>query len=337
MGTYRLLLALCVLYSHVFGQIAGWNIGVVAVISFFIISGYVMSLLIVRHYPDRNDLLRFYADRSARLFPQFLAYLALTLLAMKLVGFTDVFLRDVGPIQIALNALMLPLGFYMFGLEHALIIPPAWSLGLEVTFYIVFPFFLGLQRGAKVMAIAASVVVFCAAFAGFIDTDWFGYRLLPGLFFIFATGSALAQRKWPPALTLSFACGAMLLLLFLPNMYTKLYNKEVVAGIIVGIPAVYLLGRIPFSSFDELMGNLSYGVFLNHFLLLRVINHFDGSRMLVPLLSLGLAWISYALIERPALQLRRNLRRSSRGSRIDRGYGNSNVPEKVMIWPDTTG
>lgn len=48
MGAYRLLLALLVALSHMGVKFWGVNLGVVAVISFFIISGFVMTSLIER-------------------------------------------------------------------------------------------------------------------------------------------------------------------------------------------------------------------------------------------------------------------------------------------------
>ncbi|MCP1831707.1 peptidoglycan/LPS O-acetylase OafA/YrhL [Bradyrhizobium sp. USDA 4532] len=309
MGTYRLFLAFCVLYAHAFGEIAGWHIGVVAVISFFIISGYVMSLLILKHYTAPTDFARFYLDRAARLFPQYLFYLGLTLLTVKLLGITNIYLQDRGPVYVAANSLILPVGYYMFGLDHALYLPQAWSLGLELTFYLTFPVFWHSPKALKIALACASMLIFAAAIGGIVDTDRFGYRLLPGVFFIFVTGSALAKREWTfVSLTGIATLAAMLLILAMPTLYAVHYNKEVVAGIIVGIPAVYLLSKMRFSGFDELLGNLSYGVFLNHFLLIWIADHFDVSRVLMPFASLAMAWVSYSIIEQPALHLRRRLR-----------------------------
>lgn len=73
MGRLRYFLAIMVVLSHTQVDFLGFAPGVTAVVSFFLISGYVMTLLIGRHYnsPDRIGL--FYLDRAARLYPQFLA------------------------------------------------------------------------------------------------------------------------------------------------------------------------------------------------------------------------------------------------------------------------
>jgi len=42
------------------------------------------------------------------------------------------------------------------------------------------------------------------------------------------------------------------------------FNKEVLLGLLLGIPALALTRTKDFSAWDESLGNLSYGVFLNH-------------------------------------------------------------------------
>ena len=52
MGLLRLFLAYMVLLSHAGVRIATYNGGVVAVIGFYLISGYVMAGLLRRYYDD---------------------------------------------------------------------------------------------------------------------------------------------------------------------------------------------------------------------------------------------------------------------------------------------
>lgn len=80
MGTYRLILALLVLVSHMGLTVLGLNPGVVAVISFFMLSGYVMTALIKRYYLAPRSIPDFYLDRLMRLQPQYLFYLTLSVI-----------------------------------------------------------------------------------------------------------------------------------------------------------------------------------------------------------------------------------------------------------------
>jgi peptidoglycan/LPS O-acetylase OafA/YrhL len=113
------------------------------------------------------------------------------------------------------------------------------------------------------------MLVFGIAFFGLINTDWYCYRLLPGTFFIFAAGAALADPKairseFPRALIVLSAIAA-LATFSSHSLYAMRDNKEVSTGVVVGVGAVTLLRNYRFKAFDQLLGNLSYGVFLNHF------------------------------------------------------------------------
>lgn len=313
MGAYRLFLAFCVLESHVFGAVMGWDIGVVAVISFLIMSGYVMAMLVGKYYPTIASSPAFYADRAARLFPQYLFYLVAILLCAHFIGLNAPFLYNRGPIYILLNALILPLGFYMFGLNTALYNPPAWSLGLEFCFYLVFPFFWQLPSRWKYVCIALSLVVSIIALTGTINSDWFGYRLLPGTFFIFIIGTALARpdkiSRYYPAFIGGLAAVALVVVMADKRLYDLPYTREVLGGIVVGVIVVSFLKSKRFSQIDEFLSNLSYGVYLNHFLVLMLVQHYHLSLFLVPAVSPVLAYVSYNLVEKPALRWRHHLRK----------------------------
>jgi hypothetical protein len=66
-GYYRLALAVCVLFSHFGLFVGGYDQGQSAVIGFFLLSGYVMTLLLGKHYPKLWQAPGFYVDRLARI------------------------------------------------------------------------------------------------------------------------------------------------------------------------------------------------------------------------------------------------------------------------------
>jgi peptidoglycan/LPS O-acetylase OafA/YrhL len=319
-GAYRLLLAVLVAVSHMGKLFMGFNPGVVAVISFLLISGFVMTSLIERNYKAPEKIGRFYLDRALRLYPQFLFYFvaSCTVIYFLLPGtpqWAELTFRN-----IAASLAIVPLGFYMFGASGVWIVPPAWSLGLEMCFYLVIPFLL-IYR-ARGVAFALSVAVFIPACLGFINTDYYGYRLLPGVLFIFLCGSYLYK---PQAKGLAIAAGTAVAaaLIFVAIMAgwieRRPSNAEVAAGIALGIPAVYVLTKLKFHRIDEFLGNISYGVFLNHFVVIYFlhglwpITSFDWQKVaLVLVLSFLLSGVSYYCVERPALKFRHALRAGSK-------------------------
>jgi len=327
MGIYRLLLALAVVLSHIGIVVHGKNPGVVAVVSFFLLSGYVMTALIERHYASTASFPRFLLDRSMRLFPQFLFYSALTLALIVLFRPESEFISELTPWTAAMNLTMLPLNFFRH-FPHALTVPQAWSLGLEAQFYLAIPFILVL--GLRVPAMLLSLSFFLLPFFDVIDPDTWSYRMLPGTLFIFIIGSFLRTNDRKPLVIFAYAASAVLCALSAINQAIKFPLFEVTFGIVIGVPIVIALKKFKFGEFDELAGNLSYGVYLNHFFViwcLQIAGLPRSSSLYIPILlavSLLLAWVSYELVEKRVVAARHRIRKSPHSIGI--GTPSANVP-----------
>jgi peptidoglycan/LPS O-acetylase OafA/YrhL len=314
-GAYRLLLAMLVAISHMGVTFVGFNPGVIAVVSFLIISGFVMTSLIERNYSAPEQISLFYVDRVLRLYPQFLLYFVASCVVIY-------FLLPGTPQAAALTAKniitslpIVPMGFYMYGITVPEILPPGWSLGLEMCFYLLIPFLIIYK--ARGVAFAASVAVFIVASLGYINTDVYGYRLLPGVLFIFLCGSYLYKTQVKGALIASVTTviATLMFLAIVAGLTPRLpFNAEVTAGIALGIPSVFLLSKLTYHRIDEFLGNISYGVFLNHFVVMYFLRAFwpvEYSALIITavlVLSFALSSASYYCIERPALKLRHALR-----------------------------
>ncbi|MNL13443.1 Acyltransferase family protein [compost metagenome] len=250
-----------------------------------------------------------------RLYPQFLFYFVVSCAVIYFLLPGTPQAAELTLRNIVTSLPIVPLGFYMFGAAGAEILPPAWSLGLEMCFYLLIPFLVIYK--ARGVAFALSVTVFMAACLGFINTDLYGYRLLPGVLFMFLCGSYLYK---PQAKGLAIAAGtavaaALVFVAIMAGLIERRpFNAEVTAGIALGVPAVYLLTKLKFHRADEFLGNISYGVFLNHFVVMYFLRAFwpvayDGHIVATVLaLSLLLSGVSYYYVERPALKLRHALR-----------------------------
>ncbi|MDN3223788.1 acyltransferase family protein [Pseudomonas nunensis] len=315
MGAYRLLLAMLVAISHMGVAFAGLNPGVIAVVSFLLISGFVMTSLIERNYNAPEQFQRFYADRVLRLYPQFLLYFvsSCAVIHFLLPGTPQAAALTVNNIVTSLP--IVPMGFYMFGINIPEILPAAWSLGLEMCFYLLIPFLIVYKvRG---IAYALSVAVFMVAALGYINTDVYGYRLLPGVLFIFLCGSYLYRMRARAGMIVAgtaIVAALMFLAIVTGLIPRRPFNAEVTVGIALGVPAVFVLSKLKYHRVDELLGNISYGVFLNHFVVMYVLRAFwpvayDAQMITaVLLLSFVFSGISYYFVERPALKLRHALR-----------------------------
>jgi len=324
MGTYRLFLAVLVALSHLDVTFFGLNTGITAVVSFFLISGFVMTVLIRNNYPAQALVGAFYADRAMRLFPQFLFYMAATLVLVLLKPPVSPFMSDLTAGKVVQNLLMVPLNFVMWGnLGTGMLMPQAWSLGLEALFYVAIPWLV--IGGLLVPAFVASAAVFLCAYFGWIDSDTWGYRLLPGTLFIFLAGSLMhgrAQWKRGALGALFLACLALAAALVIAPSLRHPTSLDVLSGLVVGIPVVALLKDARLPKWDMHLGNISYGVFLNHFMVIWAFEACGVAAWTWPTLvalfacSIVLAAITFNVIERPVIAMRHQLRK-----RADRQAG----------------
>jgi peptidoglycan/LPS O-acetylase OafA/YrhL len=327
LGTYRFLLALAVAVAH--AGTAPLHLGVAAVISFYILSGFVMTALIERYYLAPEKVMGFYLDRAMRLYPQFIVYFFASLALMWWKP-DAVFSSGLTPLKAALNLPIAPLGLYMvFDLGNAMVIPQAWSLGLEVMFYLVIPWIV-LYADRRIVA-ALSLVVFLIAYFGVLNADYFAYRLLPGTLFMFLAGGMifkLKDRALPPTpiAALWVLVATLLVGTWVFPQFNAFYNRAVLAGLLVGLPAAWLLRHGNESKLDARLGNLSYGVFLNHIFIIWTIEAVTGSDEITGLetvimlaVSVPLSYLTYSLAERPILHLRRMFRDRPRLPKIGDG------------------
>ena len=321
LGTLRLLFALAVALSHAGMHLRGLNLGVIAVIGFYLISGYVMAGLIRRHYAQPQAASAFYLDRAIRLLPQYLFYILLTL-AWHLYSRADNYFlsRIPGPVDLFNNLSVVPLNYYMFnGSDRYTLIPPAWSLGAEVQFYLLAPFLLLWPKrlfGIGLIGLA----VYLAALSGVINSDWFGYRLLPGVLLFFVLGAFLQhqhqkhQHGRARSMTIGVAAAVVLgaVLLNFNGILRAPYNFETLLGLILGLALLQTLAKRSSNRWDSLAGDISYGVFLNHFLILWTLYPQGVTNIQWPVflaLSIVLSWLSQRLIEQPLIKLRYRFRK----------------------------
>ena len=236
MGSYRLILAVMVALSHMNILVFGRNQGSIAVISFYLLSGFVMTGLVQRYYLEPRLVPLFYLDRLARLYPQFFLYMTLAVVMLFLYPSPPPLPSELTPWEIAKSYLLFPLDFYMYGGAHPKILPPVWTLGLEACFYLVIPFILIYKWRNSLFYLSA--FIFILAFAKVIPTDTFTYRLLPGTLFIFLCGSLMFdQRKktaMPPLVVKTCWAAAVFLVIAIAVPPVRIAeNREVPIGLLL--------------------------------------------------------------------------------------------------------
>jgi peptidoglycan/LPS O-acetylase OafA/YrhL len=280
-GYIRLALALLVLLSHAGVTINGLNPGVIAVVIFYMLAGGVVTHLWHDVLPaGNNKLRRFYQDRLLRIFPLYLYIATLTILFLLITGYSQ---PHFTPQALLNNALIIPLNYYMVIDSNILgdpswwLIPQAWSLGAELQAYLLLPLILIYKR-LKIALFIISIIIYTAANLNIIHTDYFGYRLLPGVFFIFIIGSIIkesqtAQKISTPMILLSVTAITYSLFAYF-NAFKQVYTQETLLGLLIGIPLLIASGRTTIKlPMNKLAASLSYGVFLSHFLVIWFLDY----------------------------------------------------------------
>lgn len=155
----RAVSIIAVIASHTFQQarMSGlWTpiSGKTGVDIFFVISGFLITLLLLREQErtGRISLRNFYLRRFLRIFPAYYFFLSV-MLCLTLAGVMQLQYRDLGLSAIYMTNLMPPSMFAPWDIAHS------WSLCVEEHFYIVWPLVLILCGRKLAFAIAVSYIV----------------------------------------------------------------------------------------------------------------------------------------------------------------------------------
>lgn len=304
-GIIRFVLALFVALSHLGISFYGYNIGVFAVVIFYLLAGFTTAKLY--HEIFNYDYKEYIKDRFLRIYPLYTVVLVFSILIyLSLHPKSNFLSKDPDILDWLYNITIVPLNYYMFnGIDKFTLIPPAWSLGAEIQFYILS--LLSIRYSS--LFIAMSFMVFFIASIGIIDTDIYGYRLLIGVLFIFLLGVKIynyIKFKNKKERNFIISLNSTLVVILIYILFTnKIYrfNIEVLGALIVGIPLLMFYRNDKFVQIDRLFGNLSYGLFLFHFPLIWLCEnlHFHNKYFFilsVLFLSIFLSFLSHHFIER---------------------------------------
>jgi len=269
-GTIRFFLATLVLLSHLGITFYGYNLGVSAVVLFYLLAGMVSYKLLSTMYENRP--VAYYLDRIKRIFPLYFLVLAFSY-GVYLLGASSYFISSSPDfVSFLSNLTIIPLSYYMYsGIDKFTLLPPAWSLGVELQFYILAPFII-LHFKKTIVILFLSLGVYLLAITGILQTDYFGYRLIVGVLFIFLVGAQIQKSLMIGVRLQSNPLVFVYILLWITAIYLynigykAPYNYETLAALLIGIPFFALHKKIQkFATIDKYLGSLSYAVFLVHF------------------------------------------------------------------------
>lgn len=311
MGILRFLLALSVAWTHA-GLPKGLS-GDLCVTIFFVISGFYMAMVLSENRAY-GDIFTFYKQRLLRLFPTYWALLALALLAGALTPAIRNGWATVQALQVAQDHLGVFIGwllsqlfivgqdvFHFIGIDAAgdlafernlaqaahplaglLVIPPAWSLSLEITFYLFVPFLVRCSTRVLVGLVLASCAIRLAGAygLGLVEDPW-ATRFFPFELAFFLVGM-LAYRlvALPGAAPVSPGSAGYLAVCAIAvgslaanhfgHVNAGLFSKAAAATLVltVAVPWLFRLTRI--NRLDRHVGEYSYPLYLCHVLVFEL-------------------------------------------------------------------
>ena len=321
LGHFRFLLAMMVIIYHLagIGSCAHW--GVYAVFGFYVISGYLMTMVLQRRYGfDLRGGARYLTNRVLRLFPPYLCVLAIALLLLvcwgqRLPRFHEAIQRPTSISQWLGNLLIVP----FVGERPVRLIPPAWSLAVEIVFYFLLWLFIARSRWTTAFSLLLAIAYTAKLIAGGAD---FGLRYYTvaasALPFCLGAGVFHAQeslRRGMPRLV-RFAVPAAFIanVLFASHWSADAFLWPFYLNVVLaGLSVVVLADGAQFrpGAWDQWLGSLSYPMFLCHwhagFLAYRLIGGPARSLsiLLVALpIMLALSFFICRCVEQPIARLR---------------------------------
>ena len=313
MGTLRTLFAIAVVFAHCYGflLVGGRN----AVQLFYMISGFLISFVLIeqRAYLSMKS---FYINRFLRLYPVYFV-VALMTLATLMFGFwmgKDVdFFNIYREAPIAANSLLIFANIVLFcqdwlmfvGVEShqlvfstdfskseivlfpALLVPQAWTLGVELSFYLIAPFILREKRTMLMLLALSLCVRVYLLYIGLGEHDPWTYRFFPTELAFFLLG-ALSHQYISPLYRKFLAFGQMQKYASISTyaliFFTLLYSFIPVIDIVktIGFFILFLI-LMPLcfvfqsnKEWDKKIGNLSYPIYIGHLLVIYIINFIFG-------------------------------------------------------------
>ncbi|MCK1503118.1 acyltransferase [Bradyrhizobium sp. 188] len=278
-GFYRLILALAVVVHH----ISRVNLGHAAVYIFFVLSGFwICSMWDTKYSHKRNPYFTFTISRFWRLAPVFVICSALAWLVAVHTGIAASFSPAAWAQEVFSSIFIL--GYSSLPLQPN---TPAWSLDVEMQFYVIAPAIAMLLLWN--WRIAVSV---CAAISVMAALARLPNYVLPYLIF-FATGGAAYVSKWRPskgsALASLGVIGCLLATITVSPLRDvllggahpgPLYRFNEYLNIVVAITimpwSIYTTGQSSTAK-DPLFGDLSFIIYLLHWPVIHFVDVASGS------------------------------------------------------------
>jgi peptidoglycan/LPS O-acetylase OafA/YrhL len=337
MGLIRILLAISVVLEHsnsIFGIF--FIDSQYAVQLFYIISGFYMSLILNEKYLNKPYKL-FITNRILRIYPIYLLVVLLTILfsissglLFDNYGRIKPFINYLSDIKIfyllflaGANLLLIGQDLLLFlGLDtitgnlfltaniadtdpkvyNFLLVPQAWTLALEIYFYLLAPFIVRKHSAYIIILMGISFGLRLWFYKIGFDHDPWTYRFFPFELFFFISGSLCykiytkIKTNYLPLfiqyMMVLYIVSYIIFYTFLPNNFIR--TVLLYFSFCAFLPFIFNFTK--YNKIDRFIGELSYPVYIVHVLIAGICIRFIPFRFLGVAVSLVSIFVSYFLI-----------------------------------------
>jgi peptidoglycan/LPS O-acetylase OafA/YrhL len=281
----RYVLAALVAQTHLWPHGTDWT-GQIAVFAFYTLSGYLMTRILNERYGfTRSGMAAFALNRVLRLWPAYLAIMALALVALHFLPLENFFFLIRTPTTVAdvvTNVTIIgQVGFdFLQWLPLAKPLVTSWSLSIEICSYLLLSVYFA-RSPARLWGFAGLGVI-----AMTISTAWcligpdpaaYGpyclqnrYGVVQAGFVPFALGGLYYFRR--KAVAMQLVQHRLASVLSVAGAIAAIYSNNFLQATLapfIGIPVMLILlssvaARLPPTSFADFLGRASYHLFIAH-------------------------------------------------------------------------
>lgn len=341
MGLIRFFLAASVVISHN-GIVAPGIAGHLAVMAFFVISGFYMALVLNEKY--QGNIKGFYTSRILRLWPSYIVVYAAVLLFISPMG-SQIYYNAFTAFYVWFTSITMlfyqTLGWFGFNAEGHLVflntnelndtlpllidathMQQMWSVGVEICFYIIAPLFARKLKWIIILYVI-SLIAYLGIKKFLFFHHPFDHRSAICSFWLFLSGN-ISYFAWAklrdlnrlPTLNSIFisVAGIFITIALIEiawrNFYTNPY-MIILCYTIFAVLIILLFSATKDSKLDRLVGELSYPIYLTHWPIVAfLITDHRGSWLwsfVIILISVGCSLVLHFVIDRNVERYRRKL------------------------------
>lgn len=293
---------------------------------FFVLSGFVITRILIQTSNQDNYFKSFYMRRTLRIFPLYYFSLALYYVIPPLIDKNLNF-------ELSFNQLIYVFYFQNFsrtfnwgavGPEHF------WSLSVEEHFYLLWPalVYFCLKINTKILLNLSLIIIILVHFLRFYMFNK-GYEInvytftrldqlvLGGLLAVYELKGLLKMNNQIRCLCLVLigVLGLLILELYGSNIIKEVFKHTFFGLLYLGV-ILYVISikddtfvsQLLQNRFIQFLGKISYGIYIWHMLSISFIDYFQTDIffgfILVVSITIIISWISFNLIELPFLKLK---------------------------------